>query len=364
MKPLLVYIDDEPEALDSFGEKLGRSAVFRVLPCPPPVPFDILPILAHDPDLVVVDYDLTARGAAGTAATYYGATLATALRERVDDVPLVLLTRRDLASHESRRFFIEGEQTFDWVIYKDELNAQPEAIAARLLDLVYGYQALSTKAQKNWKELLQSLGADEREEGSLREAVPPLHGTDKDGGSSWSTAQTAGWIINTLMKYPGILYDSLHAATVLGVDERGFEHEWVQQLFSDAKYTGCFAPPEGRWWKGRLVGIAAQLAAKHGVPGTINQAFYEAVGRENGPSLVPARCSVSGVSPADAVCFILKKPAMFRYTLAYFPDRRPKVMDEARVSYKAIRETNQVREEYLDPDAQAIVRLVLKGDNP
>ncbi len=36
-------------------------------------------------------------------------------------------------------------------------------------------------------------------------------------GATWAVFTTAKWIRNVLMKYPGILYDEIHAATFLGI---------------------------------------------------------------------------------------------------------------------------------------------------
>jgi len=62
-----------------------------------------------------------------------------------------------------------------------------------------------------------------------------------------------------------------------------------------------------------------------------------------------------GEPVADAVCYILKEPVKVRNSIRYYPDDRPPVMDEARVSFRAIRESNEFDENLVDEDGRSIV---------
>ena len=56
---------------------------------------------------------------------------------------------------------------------------------------------------------------------------------------------------------------------------------------------------------------------------------------------------------------------MIRYSLGYKPDLRPEVMDNARVSFEAIRTSNEVDDDLFDPIGQemiAKIRNARKGD--
>jgi hypothetical protein len=55
---------------------------------------------------------------------------------------------------------------------------------------------------------------------------------------------------------------------------------------------------------------------------------------------------------------VLRKPVKREFSLPYHPDSRPAVMDEARVSYKAIRESNDVFEEFFDEQHRQLVRKI------
>ncbi len=74
-----------------------------------------------------------------------------------------------------------------------------------------------------------------------------------------------------------------------------------------------------------------------------------------------SKCIYSGETPADWVCYILNEPVRIKYSLAYRVDPRPKVMDEARVSFKAIRTSNEVNDELLDPLGRDMLTRIRKG---
>ena len=59
------------------------------------------------------------------------------------------------------------------------------------------------------------------------------------------------WVRQTLIEMPGFLYDSLWAATLLGIRERSFQK--VESIFEGAKYNGIFADKSNaRWWQTRI----------------------------------------------------------------------------------------------------------------
>jgi hypothetical protein len=157
-------------------------------------------------------------------------------------------------------------------------------------------------------------------------------------------SQAADWIRCTLLAYPGILYDSVYAATELRISVKDFLSNGVQEVVGSAKYTGIFDPLEGRWWKERLWEAAMQYVGDTEFAGKFAAVFRERTGHE----LEPARSIVGDEVPADTVCYIYHEPVMYKYTVAYRPDNRLPVMDQARVSFKAIQQSNQVQPALLE----------------
>jgi hypothetical protein len=172
-----------------------------------------------------------------------------------------------------------------------------------------------------------------------------------------------------VLEFPGILYDPIHAATRLGISEESFQTGKVQELFEPARYTGIFNPLEGRWWQGRLLRIAQDLALEAEVKGPTRQVFAEAFKKKFGSELSPAICVWDHTPIADWVCYVLRQPVKMKNSLRYHPDRRPDVMDDARVSFRAIRDREEFdREEfneaYLDPGGLRLLDDVLEKPEP
>ena len=79
----------------------------------------------------------------------------------------------------------------------------------------------------------------------------------------------------------------------------------------------------------------------------------EKLGLDVAPSLDPETDL-----PADTVCYVLGIPTRIESSLPYTPDSRPKAMDRARVSFRSIRETNDVNEMYLDDSGKELVEEI------
>ena len=116
---------------------------------------------------------------------------------------------------------------------------------------------MRNQKNKGWDELLKLMGASKSDAGLLKLADPPI--TIR---KSWATVAVATWVRKVIFQYPGILYDSMHAATFLGISIEAFSAEPIQTLFTSAKYSGIFQSTEGRWWKSKLHNIAYSMMNK------------------------------------------------------------------------------------------------------
>ena len=179
-----------------------------------------------------------------------------------------------------------------------------------------------------------------------------------------AVAATAAWVRKVILRYPGVLYDAVHAATFLGISEKAFLSEALQHTFKTAEYSGIFRPSEGRWWKSKLQSIATPIMKKMTTELPLRSAFPAAWERIKKASIERAKCVFSGESPAEWVCYILKQPVMIKYSLSYRPDGRPAAMDESRVSYEAIRTSNEFDERLLDPLGRGMISEIRKLKRP
>jgi len=319
---------------------------------------DIRAIVSGRPDVFLVDYELTKREKSRQTVAYQGGTLGSAILESYPERPIVLFTRESLI-RESYQIAEDLRGSFDDVIYKGEVEREPEKARAVLISLALGFGSLRQKRKRNWAALFACLGAHANESDVLRRAAPPMSAWSKEG--QWRVHEAGYWIRKVVLEYPGIVYDELHAATSLGLSTESFGDKRLRPFLEPARYRGAFGGPEARWWRDRLLELAHKLMGKTKVSGPVDAQFSEAFKRRFGVHLRPSVCVFSHESPADCVCYILRKPVKRQYSLLYRPDNRPAVMEEARVSFKAIREDNRVLDELFDDQSRELLSQIRRA---
>lgn len=333
------YVDDKEDEAERIKVVLESSGRLDVsIEFPPP---DIGAALPSDlPELFLIDYLLDAMQEQDRHANYTGSTLSAAIRDQAPDHPIALISKKSIVNARKRQA-LQSDLPIDRIFYKAEVTKDPTQVITEMESLASGFQCLRHLPydQRDWSSLLGALQASSEESDLLRKAAPPLRVSVEQGKSTWRVSELADWVQSTLLAYPGILFDPMFSATELRIDVTGFLLSEVQDLFTEARYTGVFAPPEGRWWRERLWRIAMEYVEDRDFADLFALAFRECTGIE----LAPAVSIVGGEVPADTVCYIYHQPVMYKYTLAYRPDNRPPVMDPARVSYKAIQQSNEVQ---------------------
>ena len=347
----VLYIDDE--AVPNNGE---AEAIARLLDVPgefectlqlPPKDFSALPF--DDPDALLVDHDLSTASEGSDPVSYMGSTLASEMRMRQPACPIALVTRLHVTAMKWQEQFLRQSSDLDLIIDKDDIIRTPEKVRTTIVSLASGFKALDQACGKEWEDVLDLMGADEDEKHLLREAGPPV------SNGQWNPPQTAKWIRNVVLRYPGIVYDELTAATRLGIRVESFNLPRLQELVEPARYRGLFGDDEIRWWRGRLFSIAQSLMLEQNIKGGLSEQFREAYRLKFGEVLEPAICVYDSTPTADWVCHILRVPVKQENSVPYYPDSRPSVMDQARVSFTAIKGSNAFDESLVDADSYDLV---------
>lgn len=346
-----LFIDDDDKDLRKYKQRFEADDKsknkFKIVPRNTPKSTkDYKEIEKDRPELILVDFDLTKPDADGNVIGISGVTLSTELRQKFSEIPIVLFTRKSVFNVQDYANIKQTLSSIDEIIYKHDLFKPGSLLLDILYELAMGFKRLRKCKSKNWDDLLEILKAPVSDYDKLKLSDPPISSGNK---SIWSVSKAAKWIREILITYPGILYDAIHSATFLGISKKAFLTDEVQQFFSKAKYSGIFPPPEGRWWKSKLVEIANYKMTKKEKSLLIREGFPATWRRIKKNSIERSKCVFSGESPAEWVCYILKKPVMIEYSLSYKPDSRPSVMDEARVSFEAIRISNEVNDDLFDP---------------
>ena len=347
METKVLYIDDEIAKPGRDAQKirdlLNKKGEFKCELRFPPKSFSGLPTKL--PDALLVDLDLATVpiDTDGEPVGYFGSTLAAEMRMRHPACPIILVTRPYVI--DGKLPLLERSMDVDLIVYKDEINQNPNDVRARIVSIVQGFRDLESIAEQEWRSVLELMGANEQEARLLKESGPPLE------GKQWNIFQVARWIRNVVMGYPGILYDAITAATRLGISENAFRSAGVQELMKPAIYTGVFGTYKDRWWRDRVFNIAQSLIMEQRQHGPVFQKFAEAFRTKFGTDLNPSICIYDKTPIADWVCYIYQEPVKQRNSIPYYPDNRPAVMDQARVSFKAIQESNDFDERLVDSDS-------------
>lgn len=335
----VLLIDDESKEAERYAALLNRAGLKVEHRLPPP-DMNVHALIDSATDLFLVDYELTAPRGEGQAASYRGWSLATELRQETNDRPIVLLTRTDLESWKRAKRNLEGSRIVDDVMFKTDITNDPGLIARRLTSFVDGYSTIRCQDATYQGLYLTLLPPSSEEHGRLSESAPPK--------PQWQPFEAAVWIRNVLLRYPGILYDAVHASTALGLSTESFALPDIRAAFDNARYKGVFGDLGEWWWRSQLFEMAEALRQDAEVPGVLNEAVPRALEKRLCVSLPGPVCVFSGQSPADWVCCVLESPVKYDFTLAYGIDNRPKSMDEARISFKAIIESQDVKLELFD----------------
>jgi hypothetical protein len=310
------------------------------------------------PDVLLIDFKLIKPPRRESVLPIQGSSLATLFKEegRLPNTPVFLVSLGRLSREEPLTHLKDEPGSFDDLLVKEHIHDDPEAAVRKIRAVVAGYRRLTAKKKRTRDGLFALLGADESDYDVLMEAEPP---TALRNDKTWDVTDCAQWIRHTLMAYPGILYDDLTAACFLGLSLDSFDSSKIAEFFAEARYTGPFCDESSRWWKSRLLRKATAHMLDVEEPGP--PMSFGQLWRKKNRSAVLSQCGYSGEEPADCVCYLLREPVRREYSLRYLPDTRPSVMDEARVSFGAVRRRHcRFDPNLVGPEARILIKEILR----
>ena len=179
----VVIVDDEKRYRVRLAEKLRDRTIACVAVAPPvtPVPDAIVKLR---PDAILVDYQLSQQqvGSDQPPASYLGSLLVAAIRERLPTTPIILVTRRKLAT--AGTDFLGGaaelDEAFDDLRFKEEVDDSPAKLRTELRSLVDGYRIL-TEGHGSWNDVLAALCTPAYAKDEMRRFGSPLGILNADG---------------------------------------------------------------------------------------------------------------------------------------------------------------------------------------
>jgi hypothetical protein len=344
---------------------------------PPPDLGKVSNILETSPSVVFVDYELTMVLKNGAKRSYMGGTLINLLREKTERMPLVLITKASL--FRQYKDLRDQASSADLVILKSDLADSHRRIGPKVKSLVNAFDFLREidMESRTWRKTMELLGASELDERDLLLTNAPIGSDGSHRGNfanipeydldsseelskleGWTAHDICSWLIRGIFRYPGVMYNSLYASAALGINHNSFLD--IKE-FDDSKYSGILSEFGPFWWKKRLLSQASEYLEETGIHRRVSEGTYRYLKDRKGLDVKPSVCCVSGEDFADTICYILRTPVKKKYTLPYHPDNRPSIMETARVSFKAIAETNKLERELLHKEDRRIFDRIVEG---
>ena len=236
----IVWIDDDPrrkrtaddldaDFINVHGEDLAQKAV-ELLKGPQPA----LVILDHILDKTTPKNRLFQRGS----------TIAEAIKEQWPSCPVVGVTNVDNV----KAIDLRTQGTYDALFPFQNLGECIDRIDA----IRKGFALIAGKKARTVRKLVGVLKPPADDVERLVAALPDdLKKSSKDASVA---SRLYRWVDDYLMARPGFLYDTLWAATFLGLTKSGFQK--VAGRFKKGRYAGVFAHDnDPRWWSSQLAAL-------------------------------------------------------------------------------------------------------------
>lgn len=113
------------------------------------------------------------------------------------------------------------------------------------------------------------------------------------------TTRLGYWLHNVILKYPGLILNTVATASYLGIQPEDFNQDEVKGCFQDAIYTGPFDGVDNFWWRVKLDQI---------LDGLDGPEYVESIAEI---TVSECKCSVTGTSPAGYYDIITKQPISY-----------------------------------------------------
>lgn len=207
------------------------------------------------PDLIMLDHNFS--NVPKRLFDIHGSALAHLLRIRLSSTPIVCVSGQSIDSDE---FNFEDLSEYTYLFDVNQINS--EANLERLFAIAQDFKLLCFPEKQPVRQaVVDILQPPELDRSALLSVLPEEFEGEYVHGIS--PHRIARWILNILMKHQGFLYDTLEAATFLGLTENAFT-EKVKQLFENARYKGPFATEANPlWWASSLTDVLYEALPSH-----------------------------------------------------------------------------------------------------
>lgn len=204
------------------------------------------------PELFLIDFYLGQKESAnGEKYPYHGLAPNALIRDKYPEHPIYLVTAEETENGDARlsEWAQAAECTFDNILTLKEIQRKGKEIL--YYDALNYRKIRNETASNNINALFDLLKAPDSVRDKVKLVLPdelkaglmPKNSINPEG----NTISFSRWVRELLFANPGLLYDQLYTATLLGVNPKGFER--ISGKFGKALYTGVFSETEElMWW--------------------------------------------------------------------------------------------------------------------
>jgi len=260
----IIWIDDDIDHKEDAKNIESRRKNLKIIFI---TPFEFEKILEEesDVDLFLVDDRLLSRRRKPLPALFkrHGLSVAAQIREKFPEIPIYLFSayKEGIGIYTTLAEAAESlaDDIFDFktiqrkghnILYYDALD----------------YRRIRESPRESVDSLLNLLNAPEIDHEKIVSALPeslknglsPITEKERALGNAIAFGK---WTKRIFLKLPGFVYNSLYAATKLGITEETFIE--LSREFENARYNGIFAKTSCKlWWDSKLREIIFELAAE------------------------------------------------------------------------------------------------------
>jgi hypothetical protein len=232
-----------------------------------------------------------------------GLTLAAEIRVKYPEIPIYIFTNEFFDQGIFGSLSQASEGLADEKIYYKQIQREGAEI---LYNDSLDYKKIRDIEKLNFRQLLKLLNPPEDTIEDLLNALPEvlkggLRPTDDQAMAEGNSLFYGKWIKKTLLAFPGFVYDSLFAATSVGLPEEKF---LKLKEFKPAIYDGLFSKTRKQlWWKRKLNQILIDKAQKSmkideiGNPYSLAEKIYKLKDTEK------LKCVVCGEKYPETIAF-------------------------------------------------------------
>jgi hypothetical protein len=306
-------------------------------------------------DVLLLDYRLDAeKVSTGERRNYRGGSAAAEIRERIPDLPIVLVTTEP-KFRANLRNKSDVMRLFDHTVLKSELASRHnrKRVVLELRDLASGYQSIRIDQTNGWKRITNALN-DKGGPGWIEDIPTKLIPS--------GTSEIARFILEELLAFPGLLIDEAEACAILGITPTAFHRDDLQRELAHAKYDGVFSNWHPRWWRWRLQDWISSLSKSP--TDTERPERARLISKRlklTAGGLRSATCVWCGQTNVALTCSICRQAVDPTHGLRAVIDLRPSWCDPAFVCYECIQNAKDT-DALFRPEAMQIVKAIRTGE--